>query len=114
MKRQFCLNDGSMIQRESRWIKIRSEYVTKRHSLWDYADRYNEQEKECVLHYFVKSKIKYALGQFMRFDSPLFFYDNKKRIELSGYDCTCYYKNYLIEINSTGEAVRLYTLVPND
>ena len=112
MKRQFRGSDGYTYQRESRWLKIKYKPITKRHSLWDYANEYEGEER--LLCYFTKDKKQYAVEQFERLDPQPSFKDGNEEIKLSGYDYTCYYKNYLIEINETGEAVRLYTLLPND
>lgn len=116
MKRQFRSSDGHIYQRESRWLKIKHKLITKRHSLWDYADTYGiDNENEGILSYFIKDKKQYALGQFAKLSYPIFFEEeNGKKSFLSGYDYTLWYNPYLIEINDTCEAVRLYTLVPND
>lgn len=113
MKKQFHASDGRTYQRESRWLEIKYKPITKRHSLWFYSD-IDEDEKEGILSYFTKDKKEYAIGQFMRLDSQPSFYDGSEKIVLLGYDCISYWHNYLIEVNNTGEAVRLYTLVPND
>lgn len=113
MKRQFHGSDGRTYQRESRWLEIKYKSITKRHSLWDYVGGCDGDDDR-ILSFFVKNGKQYALGQFMRFDNQPSFKDGDEEIKLSGYDCTCYYRNYLIEINETGEAVRLYTLVPNN
>lgn len=107
---KFKTRDNTIITRESRWLQIHSDYVTKRHSLFDYADDYENPGKEGLLHWFKFRGRKYALGQFMKLSYPIFFEDETEKTNyLSGYDCTNYYNPYLIEIHDSGEAVRLYT-----
>lgn len=110
MAKEFLTDDKRKIVRKSRWIQIHHDYVTKRHSLFDYADDYENPGVEGVLAWFRHKDRKYALGQFMKLTHPMFFEDeNGKTNYLCGYDCTQYYKPYLIEIDDCGEAVRLYT-----
>lgn len=111
MKRQFKTKNNTIITRETRWIKIRNEYVTPRHSLWNYADTYGtDNPNEGLLTYFIHNGKKYALGQFMRLSYPIFFEDETEKTNfLSGYDSTEWYNPYLIEIEDGGEYCRLYT-----
>lgn len=107
--RKFITQENRIIERKSRWIQIHSDYVTKKHSLFDYADDYEKPGEEGVLHWFRHKGKKYALGQFMRFSHPMYFKNEIGKLSLlSGYDSTQYYKPYLIEIDDRGEAVRLY------
>ena len=99
-------SDGMKVERVSKWIKIRASYVTPKHRLHGYSD-------EGTLLYFKYDGDRYALGQFMRFDfgpsaKKMYVKDGKEDICLAGYDATEYYRPLMIEINSTGEAVRLY------
>lgn len=108
----FLTNQGYKVERVSRWIRIDYRFVTKNHSLYYYSDNGD-------LVYFKFGGRRYALGQFMRFDigpgakNPV-IHDKGEDIILSGYDSTEYYKPLMIEINKTGEAVRLYREVTND
>lgn len=109
--KKFTTQEGTTIQRETRWLKIRIEEVTKRHSLWCYADKTGTDDPRYgVLAYFIHNGKKYAVGQFMILSYPMFFEDeNGKTNYLSGYDSTEWYHPYLIEIDDGGEYCRLYT-----
>lgn len=108
--RKFKTKDGTILIRQSRWIQIHYDYVTKRHSLFDYSDDYENPGKEGLLTWFKHKGKKYAVGQFMRLTAPIFFEDeNGKDNYVCGYDSTTYFNPYLIEIHESGEAVRLYT-----
>lgn len=94
--------NGRQFRRVSRWIKVNYKTVTSRHRLAEYADG-----DELI--YFRHGGREYALGQFMRLTAPEFFEnEDGKKSFLSGYDCTQYYKPYLIEIEDGGEYVRLF------
>ena len=96
--------DGRTYRRASRWIRIHLDYVTKRHSLFDYADG-----TDGLLTWFRHGGRQYALGQFERLSYPIFFEtEDGKESFLSGYDSTQWYKPYLIEIDDGGEYCRLY------
>ena len=98
------------IERKSRWIHVDYLYITKKHSLWDYVDKYDIEEdgKACLICFRHGGRL-YALDQFMRLSYPIFFEDETgKEAFLSGYDCTDYYNPYLIEIEDGGEYIRLY------
>jgi hypothetical protein len=47
-------------KRVSRWIKVEYQYITPRHSLWDYA----ENNDGCLVSFRYKGK-RYALGEFL-------------------------------------------------
>ena len=95
--------DGRKYRRVSRWIKINEDIVTKKHSLYDYADA------DGFLYYFRHNGRLYALGQFMRFTTPAFYEDKYGKLQyLSGYDCTDYYRPYICEVDDCGEYIRLY------
>lgn len=105
-------SEGRTYKRVSRWIHIKTEYVTKRHSLSDYADFYSSEDGKGVLTYFKHDGRLYAIGQFMRLSYPEFFEDeNGKQSFLSGYDCTDYYNPLMIEIEDGGEYCRLYQII---
>ena len=99
--------DNGIYKRQSRWIEIKYRSVTERHSLYNFSD-------DGILCYFLRKGKEYALGQFMRFNPPLEISNGKEIVKISGYDCTSYFYPYLIEINETGEAVRLYTRESED
>ena len=102
-------NYNIKIMRVSRWIRINCIYVTKKSRLWDFADHYDVENGKAPVLVFRYNNRLYALDQFMRFDSPVFFMDETgKRAFISGYDCTDYYYPLQIEIDSSGEYVRLY------
>lgn len=104
----FKTDDGMEVRRVSRWLPVKEKKVTKKHSLYDYAD-----EQKYVLYFRFKKK-DYALGQFMRFDygpggkCPVIQQKGGEQILLAGYDATEYYKPYMLEWNETCECVRLY------
>lgn len=102
-------------KKASRWIKIKTAYVTERHSLYDYADNFDCVDNKRELLYFIHKGRKYALDQFMRMPAPITFTDSDGKLTvLSGYDCTDYYNPYLLEIHSDGEYVRLWNEVEKD
>lgn len=101
------------IARISRFIRIRSECVTNRHSLFDYCDGDSEYDGKRTLDYFVFKGKKYALNQFLRLGSPFIpekyqFIENDKMQFLSGVDSENYYNPLLIELDECGEYVRVY------
>ena len=106
-------SENRICQRVSNWIEIKYAYVTKRHSLSDYADFYGtDNEKEGLLAYFTFKGKKYALGQFMRLLSPEFFEDeNEKQSFLYGYDYTDYYRPLMIEMSDCGDSIRLFQII---
>ena len=95
-------DDNRKYKRVSRWIKIEYREVTKKHILFDYAD----DGQLCCFRYGGRL---YAVGQFMRFNYPEFYTDEKgKKSFISGYDCTQWYKPLCCEIDDGGEYIRLY------
>ena len=109
----FKTNNGRTITRISRHIKIRTDYVTSRHSLFDYADSSSEEDGKRLLDYFVFKGKKYALNQFMRLGSMFIpevyqFEENDKTQFLSGVDSENYFNPLLIEIDDYCEYVRVY------
>lgn len=109
-------NNGETYRRVSRWIAIDCKYITSRHSLWDYADKSSEDEKEAPVLCFRYNNRLYAIGQFVRFDFPFRtdmtgheFKENGETHTLCAYDAMRGLFNPLIlEIDSYGEHVRLY------
>ena len=97
----------------SNWLDIKYVYVTKRHSLSDYADFYGtDNEKEGILTYFIFKGKKYALGQFMKLSHPEFFEnEDGKKSFLCGYDCTDCYNPLMIEMDDCADSVRLFQIV---
>lgn len=98
-------NEFGHYRRVSNWLEVKFRNVTSRHTLSDYADR------EGQLAYFTYKRRNYAMGQFMRLLNSVTLEDGSI---ISGYDCTNWYNPYLIEINSTGEAVRLWEEVTQE
>lgn len=99
------------LKRVSRWIRIDSLEVTKKHSLYYYADKddaYNG--KYTVLAFSYKNRW-YALGQFLNRFGMLGFDKDCKEYPafISGYDGENYYNPLLMEMDEYGEKVRLYT-----
>lgn len=90
----------------SRWIKIKYILITNRHSLADYAEKYDD--KLLVMCFSHKGRL-YAFDQFIRLSYPIMFEDNDgKTTVLSGYDSANWYNPFLIEIHQDGEYIRLW------
>ena len=104
--------EGKEIKRLSRWIKIKQAYnITEKHSLYYYVEKIEENEN--VLDYFVFNGRKYALNQFLRFNTPwtvtsMQWYEKDKLHFMSGYDSENYYRPLLIEMDEYGEYIRVY------
>lgn len=107
---RFPTKDKTTLIRKSRWISIHCKYVTRRHSLAEYADFAGSDDPEIgLLHYFMYQNKAYAIGQFMRLSYPIFFENEEgKTSYISGYDCTQYYHPLLIEMDDCCERVRLF------
>lgn len=107
--------DGNKYKRVSRWIKIDTRPVTKKHILFDYADTYDCAEGEGLLTCFRYKGRLYALGQFMRFIHPEFYEDKDGKSQfLCGYDCTTWHNPLICEIDDCGEYIRLYEQIENN
>lgn len=107
--------DGRNYERVSRWIKIENRLVTKRHILFDYADTLHCSDDEGMLTCFRYHNKLYAIGQFMWFEHPEFYYDSDGKEQfLCGYDCTQWYKPLCCEIDDSGEHIRLYEELDNN
>ena len=106
-------SENRKYERVSRWIKVRNEYVTKRHSLSDYADFYGvDDDRYGVLSYFVFNGRKYAMGQFLRLSYPEYFNnEDDKTSYLCAYDSTEWYKPLMMEIDDYGEYIRLFRII---
>ena len=89
-------------KRASRWTDLEYVPVTKRHTLYDYADKSGEKP---ILCFFRHSGKKYAFDQFLRLGYPIMLEDGSI---ISGYDGTQAYKPYLIEIHPNGDCIRLW------
>lgn len=111
MGKIITTTDGKQIKRVSRWIKIHfSEIVTEKHSLYYYADKY---ENNNYVDYFIFNGKKWALSQFMRFGYPMTanyiqWYEKDKLHYMSGFDSENYYNPLLIEMDECCEYVRVY------
>lgn len=102
-------NYNIKIKRVSNWIRINYIYVTEKHSLYCYADTYDQDGRKSCLVCFRHNNRLYALSQFMRLSYPMFFIDTDGNNSfVSGYDCTDYYRHLLIEISENGDYIRLY------
>ena len=102
-------------KKASRWIKIEYRYITKQHSLWNYADYEDKLDDKCCLICFKHSGKLYALNQFMRLSYPIMFDDkNGEKVIISAHDSTQWYNPYLLEMDDNGEYVRLWNEVIND
>lgn len=100
--------DNRQYKTASRWIKVQFKDVTPRHRLYDYSDN---GSLDCFIH----NNRLFALGQFDRLTYPVFYEDDEGKLQyLSGYDCTQWYKPYLIEIDPCGEYIRLWNDVTEE
>lgn len=124
MKKKIVCTDGKIIYRVSRWIKRKTNYnVNKRNSLYYYAtdeNGYKEGQEKfnpkngLYLDFFRWNGRNYAIEQFFRLGSmfcPLeYSWEDKegKLNFLSGYDSENYYNPILIELDDSGEYVRVY------
>ena len=96
------------IMRVSRWIKIEAKEITKRSRFWDYADPCTEENGKRLIDVFRFNNRWYCLDQFLRLSYPVFFEENGKKGFLSGYDGENYYYPLEIELDESGECIRLY------
>lgn len=94
----------------SRWIQIKTLYVTEKHSLFDYA----EKDAECMGKYPVMAfrwkNHWYALDSFLsRYGICGFDRECKEYPTfITGYDGNNYYNPLLMELDEYGEKCRLY------
>jgi hypothetical protein len=91
------------MKRVSRWIKIDYIPITKRHRLWDYA-----KDNDGILCCFRHKGKTYALSEFIRRDSIYGDLSTEYPSYIHGCCANSYYNPLFIEIESGGEAVRLY------
>ena len=125
MRKIYTDQDGNKIERLSRWIKIHTLPVTKRHSLYEYATDgsgrhpYNDNfdsSNGVLVDYFVFQGKQYALEQFLSTSSAWagawnpFYSENDvdDYVILSGYEAEEYFNPLMIEIGEYGEFVRVY------
>ena len=122
--KKIVANDGHVLIRRSRWIKIRHNYnPSKRNGMWDYVrDGYGRGEGSrdfdpasgLYLDYFRWNGANWAIERFNSMYGtmgapPIFFEDeNGKTSYISGYDSENYYNPILIELDDCGEYVRVY------
>lgn len=122
--KKILANDGHVLIRRSRWIKVRQNYrPNRRNSLWYYVtdgNGYREGQSNydpssgLFLDYFVWNGRKWAIGQFNSASGtmgipPIYFEnDDGKTSFIAGYDSENYYNPILIEIDDCGEHVRVY------
>lgn len=119
MKTEIITKDNRVIYRCSRWIKRQTNYnPNKRNSLFYYATDENgyregqtgyNPENGLYLDYFRWNGRNWAIEQFLRLDYPIMWEDKQGKLNfLSGYDSENYYNPILIEIDETGEYIRVY------
>lgn len=102
------------LKRVSRWITIKEELITEKHSLWCYADKdttFNERYAYCSI--FRWNGRQYAVNQFIsRFSMYGFDLECKEYPPyITGYDGERYYNNLYCELDDYGEKIRLYVEV---
>ena len=125
MGKIYTDSDGNKIERISRWIKIHTLPVTKRHRLYDYATDMNgyhpyqnnfDPSDGVLLDYFTFQGMQYSLEQFVSTSSAWagawnpYYSENDvdDYVILSGYESEEYFHPLLIEIGAYGELVRVY------
>lgn len=119
MKTEIITKDGNTIYRVSRWIKRQTNYnPSKRNSLWYYVtdgNGYREGQTNfdpsigLYLDYFRWNGRTWAIEQFLRLDYPIMYEEKDGKLwYLSGYDSENYYNPILIEIDETGDYIRVY------
>lgn len=87
----------------SRWLKVEYTIVSKKHRLANYTDK--DTGKDLWLTYFKYKNKQYALGQFLRLETPIVLEDGTT---LCAYDSVQWYNPLLLEISADGEFVRLW------
>ena len=107
--KEIKTSENRTCKRVSNWLEIKYAYVTKRHSLSDYADFCGtDNENEGFLTYFTFKGKKYAMGQFSRLSYPEFFTnEDGKQSFLCGY-CTNYSNPLMCELSDSADYIRLF------
>ena len=109
MKTRIITTDGKTLFRVSRWIRVENKLVTKRHSLFDYSDRYGMEDGYGYLTVFRHNGKQYAVEQFMRLSYPITYEDENGINVIGAYDSEQWYKPYLLEMDPNGDYyIRLY------
>ena len=116
--KELTTTDGKVIYRVSRWIKIQYAYnVSPRNSLYYYCTDENgnqpgsnnfDPKNYTYLDFFRWNGRTWAINQFFRLDFPITWEENGKLQYIAGYDSENYYNPILIEIDDSGEYVRVY------
>ena len=131
MNKTYVDTDGNRIERLSRWIKLKSVPVTKRHRLYDYArdeygyhpyqERFNSENGVFLDCFTFKGK-QYSLEQFLSTSSvwtgtwnPYHsVHDEDDQVVINGVQHDDYFHPLLIEIDEYGEHVRIYHEIPRE
>lgn len=92
-------HEDMVFKRASRWITLKFDKVTQKHSLWDFTD------ENGVLIHFKHGGREYAIGQFLRINAVWYLSDGTRLI---GYDGLANFRPYYLEIDNMGERVRIY------
>lgn len=127
MGKQFKTNNDHIIERLSRWIKIKHNYSpNNRNSLAYYItdengrysnDKYFNPNNGLYLDYFNWNGRTWAINQFiilggMMGGIPEMFTDTNGKLTVVGaYDSENYYDPIMIEIDEYGENVRVYRTI---
>lgn len=129
MDKQFITQQNHVVARVSNWIKIRTNYnPSKRNSLYYYVtdengyrsnSKYFNENSDLYLDYFTWNKRNWAIDQFILFGGlmggiPEKFKDGDKTITLNFYDSENYYNPIMLELDESGEKVRVYKTVSID
>lgn len=99
------------LKRVSRWISVNCIYVTEKHSLYYYGDKYSEENGKRPVMAFKWNGRLYAVGQFISRWGMFGFDQQGKEYPkyICGYDGEGdIFNPLLIEIDEYGDKVRLY------
>ena len=114
MMKELVSTEGKKFYRLSRWISVQWLQVTERHPLWYYAEKDTQEGNKRWVECFRWNDTLYAMGQFMRFNTPFvhdaepILIDGKEKIWLAGFDANEYFDPIMIEIHDDCEHVRVY------
>lgn len=98
--------DGHKFETISRWLQVKTCYVTKHSKLYDFAEPCEIKNKKELLYFCFKGTI-YPMNEILRLSYPIFF-ENKdgKTSFLSGYYSG--YNGFYVEVDEYAESVRLW------
>lgn len=106
-----CIDETKFI-RCSRWITLKTAYITKRHSLYELAEKDGDIAIiDYITHkgYKIAVSSMYGLGSMFISEQPHIFIEHKEKHIISAVDMDGnIYDPYYIEIDQYNEKFRLY------